>query len=194
MKQFTVKVGNKDFNYSFPTSIEEITSEYLQNVTSNVVINDNYSLIAQVYSESLSTIIYTRKQNKKDARIKVTPLFVRAGKTDCEVINKMHCKDIIIAAASQLNLGHHVKSPTNVLSLDRFIDALDKDVTVAQRYNHAFGKEPVHFVEFKLIPNCEIVGYYDMTTKPNSDTEDYLVITEDKETDNTVMLNTKDVN
>lgn len=161
MKDFTVKTEGKDMIFHFPTSMDEITSGYLEKVTEHIQVADNYSLVAIVYHETIGSVIIARKQSKKGLTGAVVPMFVKAGYTDNEFINSASCKDKLIIASTQLNLAHHVACPINTLSLDYFIRAIDKDNELFKRYNNAFGKEPVYFVDFKLVPNCDIVGYYE---------------------------------
>lgn len=175
MKTFSLETENNVYDFKFPTSLSEITAEYLDNVTSNVVVADNYTLVGIVYHESLGSVILARKQSKKSITGGVVPIFIKAGNTDNEFIKSAKCKDKLIIASSQLSLGHHVVAPANTLSLDYFIRTLDKDNTVAKRYNNTYGQEECYFVEFKLVPNCDIVGFYD--TKDNKFNNPYIDIT-----------------
>ena len=175
MKRFELESENNYYTFDFPTSLSEITAEYLDNVTSNVVVADNYTLVGIVYHESLGSVILARKQSKKSITGGVVPIFIKAGNTDNEFIKSAKCKDKLIIASSQLSLGHHVVAPANTLSLDYFIRTLDKDNNVARRYNNTYGQEECYFVEFKLVPNCDIVGFYD--TKDNKFYNPYIDIT-----------------
>lgn len=165
MKQFQLLADGKQVNFNFPTNLEEITPEYLEAVTAQVHIADHHCLVGVVYHESLGSVIIARKQAKKGLTGIVVPIFIKAGTTDSEFIKSMKCKDKLIIPSSQLSLGYHVAAPKNVLSLDYFIRHLDRDVSVAARYNNNYGKEECYFVEFKLVPNVNIVGFYDEMTK-----------------------------
>lgn len=160
MKDFNLICGEKSVTFHFPTDFKEIEKSYFTSVTNNVNIADNYSLIALVYHDTLGKIILTRKQNKKGITSGVVPVFVKAGNTDSDFINSANVKDKIIISSTQLSLAQHVIVPQNVLSLDYFIKWLDKDNTVSNRYQNNYGKEECYFVEFKLVPNCDIVGFY----------------------------------
>ena len=163
MKEFTIINDDKAIEFKFPTSMDEVSAEYLKDVTRNIHIADNYSLVGIIYHESLASVILARKQAKKSITSGVVPIFIKAGNTDNEFIQSCSIKDKIIIPSSQLNLGYHVACPTNVLSLDYFIRKLDNDVTVAKRYNNTYGREECFFIEFKIVPNCDIVGFYDNT-------------------------------
>lgn len=177
MKKFRLLANGKEVNFNFPTSIDEITSEYLTDVTSQVHIADHHSLVGIVYHESLGSVIIARKQAKKGLTGAVVPIFIKAGTTDSEFIKSIKCKDKLIIPSSQLSLGYHVVAPANKLSLDFFLKTLDKDTNVAARYCNNYGKEECFFVEFKLVPNVDIVGFYDESTKIPSHAE-YVTIEE----------------
>ena len=168
MKQFTVVTGNADIVFHMPTSLDEISVDYLKAVTANVAIADNYTLVGIVYSEKLFDIIISRKRQQKGITTAVTPIFIRTGKTDSDFINSATCKVPLIIPSSSLNLGHHVAAPKNVLSLDYFIRAIDADNSLAKRYDNNFGNEKCLFVEFKLIPNVEIKGFYEKAEEVDS--------------------------
>lgn len=160
MKEFKLVVGNVEKTYKLPTSIKEIPVSYYENVVKQVIPADNYSVIAIVYHESLASIILTQKQNRKNASIGVVPIFVKTNSKDSDFMNKVSLGDKLIIASSDLTLAHHVVSPDNELSLDRFISDVNKDNFIAQRCKNNYGKEECYFVEFKLVPNCNIHGAY----------------------------------
>lgn len=160
MKNFEVINSRMKFNFHFPTNLSEIDADYLKAVTENVNVADHHTLIGIVYHEKLFDIIVSRKRNQKGLTAGVVPIFIKAGKTDSEFIQSAECKDKLIIPSTSLSLAHHVVAPQNVLSLDYFIRAIDRDNTLAKRYDNNYGNEQCFFVEFKLIPNNEIKGIY----------------------------------
>lgn len=160
MKNFEVICSTLKFNFHFPTSLGEIDADYLKAVTENVNVADHHCLIGIVYHEKLFDIIVSRKRNQKGLTAGVVPIFIKAGKTDSEFIQSAECRDKLIIPSTSLSLGHHVAAPKNVLSLDYFIRAIDRDNSLAKRYDNNYGNEECFFVEFKLIPNNEIKGIY----------------------------------
>lgn len=177
MKEFQLINGSKEINFNFPTSLKEISSEYLLGITKNVHVGENYSLVALAYHERLSAVIIARKQSKKNITGGVIPIFVKAGETINKFIHSAKCGDKLIIASSQLSLSHHVAVPKNPLSLDYFINILDHDVNIAKRYDNAYGGDECFFVDFKIVPNCDIVGFYD-NEENKFDTSSYLNISE----------------
>lgn len=169
MKDFTVVLNGIKKTYHLPTSIKEIPTDYFENVTKSIIPAENYSLIAIIYHESLASIILAQKQNRKDASIGVTPIFVKSGNTTDKFITNISVGDKLIIASSDLTLSHHVVSSANKLSLDKFIVDIKKDNFIAQRYNNNYGLEECYFVEFKLVPNCSIHGSYSSIIKNKTD-------------------------
>lgn len=181
MKEFSLTIPEGEVKFNFPTSLDEITSQYLQQITNHVQIADNYTLVGIVYHETLGSIIISRKQAKKGFTSGVVPIFIKSGKSDNDFLNSAKTKDRLIVPSSALQLAHHVVIPSNTLSLDCFIKFLDKDTNVAQRYSNNYGKEHCFFVEFKIVPNADIVGFYNAT--PTLQNNEYITIIKDSESE-----------
>ena len=96
---------------NLPTKLSEITPKYLNEVTSNVVIADNYSLIGILYKESLASVILANNRKQKNITTSIVPIFVKAGTTDTEYIKNMACGDKIVFDSSDIVMGHHVSFP-----------------------------------------------------------------------------------
>lgn len=177
MKQFKVKT-KKGFEviFNFPTSINEVSEEYLNKITKPLHIADNYSLIALAYSEKLSTLIMTARAGKRDTKIKVTPIFIKAGNTDIEFIKNAKMKQRVVSMPTQISLGTHVSIPYHNLTIEYFANVV-KDAEYKDIYEQEVSNEDQRectFLEFKIIPNNDIMGLLDMNTE-KIDTE-YLQI------------------
>ena len=168
MKDFLVQGTKVNFNFHFPTNLEEIDVDYLKAVTENVQVAEHHTLVGIVYHEKLFDIIVSRKRNAKGLTAGVVPIFIKAGKTDSEFIQSAECRDKLIIPSTSLSLGYHVACPQNVLSLDYFVRAIDGDNNLAKRYDNNYGNEQCFFVEFKIIPNNEIKGVYKEAQKVDS--------------------------
>jgi hypothetical protein len=155
MLKFETTGANGHHILTLPTNLKEITPEYLKAVTADVEVSDNYSLIGVCYRETLSAILLTYKQNKKQISTAVVPIFVKSNNTTC----KAECGDKLIVAPSQIALGHHVAAPANKLTISNFLFYTDKDYNALQNAT----TEYVYFLEFKIIPNCDIIGIYKNT-------------------------------
>lgn len=164
MKQFVVNTKDGDeVVFNFPNSIKEISNDYLTKITDTIHVADNYSLIALCYTERLSKIIIAGRAGKKDSKIKVTPIFVKAGKCDIDFINNAKMKQRVVSMPTQISLGTHVIVPNHKLTLDTFIIAITNTAD-----NNIYEKELANpdqrdciFIEFKLIPNSDIMGLID---------------------------------
>lgn len=159
MVKFNVngKAGNASI--SLPTSLDELTPEYLNGVTSNVKIGDNYSLIGIVYRESLSSVILAFNNKRKEVTTSIVPIFIRSGNGAPEYINNINTGDKLIIAGSDIALGHHVNCPLNKITINNIINLCEGDKEIygkATKY-----KEQCCFLEFKLVPNCNIHGSYE---------------------------------
>lgn len=170
MKQFTVKLTDgKEVVYDFPTSIDEISSEYLEEITKPISVANHYCLIGLVCSNKLSNLILSARSDKQNAKLHVTPIFIKAGETDIEFIKKAKLKQRVLAVTTQIALGVHVNPPYHKLTIDHFtnsvINTSDKDIYSNELQNPDQSK--CCFIEFKIVPATDIVGLLDMgSAKP----------------------------
>lgn len=156
----TLNVNGKQgaFTLNLPTTLSDITKEYITNVTSHIEVDANYTIIGVVFREKLSTLILANRGNKKNSDIAAIPIFVKAGKTNSELITKLDVGEKLIIAPSDIMLGHHLSAPTNLLTINNILNIIEGDMDV---YNKVLGvQEQCYFIEFKLVPNCTIHGAY----------------------------------
>ena len=167
MKEFIVKTEMSEVKFNFPTKLEELTSEYLLGVTEGITVAPNYSLIGLVYHEKLSTLFMTCRSKKKNTSIGIIPIFIKSGKSDESIVNTAKVGQKLLISNSQIQLAHHCAAPSNRLTLKKkkkIVDAnVDKDLYQTLLVNN--DSQEVLFVEFKIIPNCDIVALYDKPTK-----------------------------
>lgn len=78
MLKFEVNGKRGAILMNLPTKLSEITPEYLNEVTSNVVVADNYSLIGILYRESLASVILANNRKQKNITTAIIPVFVKA--------------------------------------------------------------------------------------------------------------------
>lgn len=159
----TLEVNNKQgvFQLNLPTSLNEIDESYIMEVTNHVKVDANYTLIGIVFREKLSTLVLAARKSKKNSDIPVIPIFVKAGETDSKLINSLNVRDKLIISASDIMMGYHVSAPNNLITINNILDLLDGDMKV---YNQLMAsQEMCYFIEFKLVPNCNIHGAYGKT-------------------------------
>lgn len=167
MKEFIVKTKMSEVKFNFPTNLKELSSEYLTQVTSNVIVAPNYSLIGMVYHERLANIILTCNNKKKNASIGVIPIFIKAGAGDTSIVDNAKIGQKLLISNTQLQLAHHCAVPANKLTIDYFANVLDAAL-YKDLYQNAVqdaDQSEVLFVEFKIIANCDIIALYDDTPK-----------------------------
>ena len=153
------------FKLNLPTSLNEIDKSYIMEVTNHVKVDSNYTLIGVVFREKLSTLILAARKNKKNSDIPVIPVFVKAGKTNSELINGLKVRDKLLISASDIMMGYHVSAPNNLLTINTILDLIEGDPIVNQKLMGI--NEQCYFIEFKLIPNCNIHGAYSETNVEN---------------------------
>lgn len=156
----TLKTNGKDGAYqlNLPTKLNEITPEYIKEITSHIKIDAFYTLVGLVYKERLSTLVLAARKNSKKSDISVVPIFVKAGKTDSAFINNLSIGEKLIISPSDIMMGYHVSAPKNQLTINNILDILNDDATACAKCLNI--KEDCYFIEFKLVPNCNIHGSY----------------------------------
>ena len=156
--------GNKTI--TLPTSLKEFTREYLRGVTANIQVAENYSLIGVCYREKLSNILFQLKNKSEKLTTSVVPIFIKTCQDLIVEDNKVKCLtpccantgDKIIIAPSQIAVGHHAVAPLNTLSIDYILHLAKNDGTAYSRSLQI--NNYVYFLEFKIVPNCDIIGVY----------------------------------
>lgn len=168
MLKFTANGNEGAVTMNLPTSLSEITPEYLLEITKSVKIADNYSLIAILYRESLSGMILASSQKKKQITTSIVAEFVKAGNCDTEFINSLKPTERIIISPSDVALGYHVSVKENKLTPDRVLanivgdkNAYQNAVVAAEESNTKY----CYFLEFKLVPNANIHGSYSLDSE-----------------------------
>ena len=170
MVKFETNGKNGKVIVTLPTNLEEITPEYLGAITDEIAVADNYSLIALCHKEKLSAFVMAGRNKKNEISTAVVPLFVKRGLNTSSVssidgVPSFHplievCDKLIISPTA-MAMGLHVNVPMNTLNMGKVVALLEGDGYAYQ--NATKVTDPVYFLEFKLIPNNEIIGCY----KPN---------------------------
>ena len=167
MKEFVVKTKMSEVKFNFPTELKELTSDYLKQVTDSITVAPNYSLIGLVYHERLSNLLITCRNKKKTANIGVIPIFVKTGKGEASIVDSAKIGQKLLISNTQLQLAYHCAVPANKLTLDYFANILDAGVEkeIYEEVSKDTDNKEVFFVEFKIVPNCDIIALYDDINK-----------------------------
>lgn len=168
MNTINVKGKLGEYVLNLPTSLEEITPKYLNDVTKHVKVAPNYVLIGMVYADKLSYLVNANKKSQ-NVNIKCIPLFIKNGECTQDFINSLECGDKIIIAGSDMAMGHHVTSPTNKITVNNVVTLLSQDNEVLK---NLWGDDNTYyFVEFKLVPASAIHGAVDNAIQPEGANE-----------------------
>lgn len=162
MKELNLKDSKtgKEFAVQIPTKVEEITKEWLLDVTKNISIAPYHSLIALVTKDVLMNLLSKKKDNNRV--VGAIPMFVKRGFLEDNFENgflaSLTPTQPIIIAGSDLAMGYHVNSKDNKFSPGYVVSNCNRD---NGSYQLALGdSENIYLVEFKIIPNSAIHGAY----------------------------------
>lgn len=163
MKEFIVKTKMAEVKFNFPTNLNELSKDYLKEITDNVVIAPNYSLIGIVYHEALSNIILTCKNRKKNASIGIIPIFIKSGKGEQSIVDNAKVGQKLLIDGSRIEFAHKCAVPGNKLTINYLAEVLDNsvDTDLYQKELTTNSRSEVLFIEFKIIPNCDIIALYE---------------------------------
>ena len=166
MIKFTVK---NQIEVALPTSIEELTNDYLFNVTKEINISEDRTLIALVSVSTLDVLAFDSTSKKKNgSTVAVIPIFVKTGDTDSEFINNIKCGDKLVLSRTAIELGDHVRVTNNMITCANIMQYINIDDNLRKSLitktffadNNIIGNPKVYMVDFKLVGNCDIHGAY----------------------------------
>lgn len=172
MLNFKTSGKNGAFNIALPTNLSEITNDYLYNVTKDIIVADDYSLICICYRETLSSIIFANNTKKGRITTGVVPIFVKHGNTDNTYIRSINCGDKLVIAPSDIAMGHHVTAPKNKITIDNILYCTEGDNKIYQE-SLKFAK-PCYFLEFKIVPNCNIHASYKNSNEVDNNVDPFV--------------------
>lgn len=163
MKEFIVKTKMSEVKFNFPTNLKELSNDYLKQVTDGITVAPNYSLIGLVYHEKLANLIITCVNKKKNASIGVVPIFIKTSNGDNSIVNIAKLGQKLLIGHSQLELAYKCAVPNNTLNLDYFATVINNsiDTKLYEKAAKDVDQSEILFVDFKVIPNCDIIALYD---------------------------------
>lgn len=170
MKEFIVTDGSKEFSLRLPTSLSEITSDYLKAVTDDIVIAPYHAIVATIYRCKLPEVISVNKKSRAMA-ISIIPVYVKSNlpmETEAptfDLISKINCGDRLIIAGSDIERGYQLSTPKNTITIDNIIKIYNHDNNFAKDIMR--DQNYYYFVDFKLVTINDIKGKYVMN--PSSD-------------------------
>lgn len=160
-----------------PTSISEISNDYFAECLSEVEVAKDNVVIALIYKEKLSYILQAAKNPNNVKNSIVIPVIAKIREDQKETI-KEHCGAEIgnraMISSVDLGRGLHINSNSNMIDINKVIEFINSDKVLQTRcltgaiYKteeelkaNKIVESPYHyFVEFKLVPFCDIKGVY----------------------------------
>lgn len=159
MKEFIIGEGSNGFKMNLPTSLNEITEDYLRAVTSHVMIAEYHAVVALVYRCKLPEIISTARK-KKDLATAIVPLFVKInpGSDSQPLFDMIKTGDKLVIAGTDIERGYHLTCPKNFITIDNIVAIYNSDSNFAKGV--MADQNYYYFVDFKLVPVNDIKGFY----------------------------------
>lgn len=151
-----LKVNYLGLNQTFrmPTSMSEVDMNVIADYVKHVNVSKNYALIAVVFKERPITIVSVSRQNK-NASVSGVAVMIKSN-TDDEFIKDIKLGETIVISPSDIAMGHHVNSPANALTPGFLLELLRTNVDLNKKLMAV--KVPTYFVDFKIVPVCNIHG------------------------------------
>lgn len=154
MKNLDVNVGGKKIKLNLPESISEVNFDYLEAVTKEVVVEQNYALVALCVSDKLSVLI-----NSKQREVNVKGISILVKANDPNNTLKSKPGDKLICSPTDLMRGYEVTAIRNILSPSKVAMLVKSDIELSKTI-FTTNTESVWLVTFKLVPLHDIHGSY----------------------------------
>lgn len=154
MKNLDVNVGDKKIKLNLPESISEVNFDYLKAVTKEIVVEQNYALVALCVSDKLSVLINSKQ---REVNVKGISILVEANDPNNTLTSKPG--DKLICSPTDLMRGYEVTAIRNILSPSKVAMLVKSDAELSKNI-FTTNTEPVWLVTFKLIPLNNIHGSY----------------------------------
>lgn len=157
----TIKSEKKSYGINFPTSVNELTPEILNEITKHVKLPKHYCVIALCFRTRLFDFVVAMN-SKKEQAVSIVPLLAKINEED-KVDANANIGDRVILSRSALEMGTHLSLPV-IISTDnaqRYFSS-DEQLTksIITRRNPIFTdmtkKDNIIVLEFKIIPVSDI--------------------------------------
>lgn len=156
-----IKVGIK-----LPTTVDEITAEMLEQLTTQVKLGKNYVLIALCYEVTFADLVFDNKKQKP------TRVYTKVAKAnlDTDYID-VHVGDVVAISQSAIEMGQHIyiKSVASEASVKAFL--LEKArltranaTSIVPSDIKDIDAKSFLLIEFKVVPVHDIKAYFDYST------------------------------
>lgn len=162
MLHLTSTIKDNKFELNLPTSLSEISNDYLKSITDDITIAEHYALVAICHKTKLVDLLLSAS-NKKPISTITNYLFIKANVDTDSFVSNIPLGTKLIVNNEQVNLYKPIKIPTNVLSIKNI---LDHTVGDSELYKKALSiSDLCCCLEFSIVPMIDILG----TTKQDID-------------------------
>lgn len=110
----TIKSNALKKGIKFPTSVDEITAESLNEITAGIKLPKHYAIIAICFRTKIFDFV-TLMKNPKNTDVYVIPIMAKISDEDAETINTK-VGDKLIIDRSTIERGVHINIPTIISS------------------------------------------------------------------------------
>lgn len=169
-----IKSDLKPYAVEVPTAISEIDETYFKWLLQDIQLAKNYAIIAVCYKDRLFSILSDFKNNNNGMR-QVVPII---AKINCDVDDNPTAivENIAVIDGSALERGTHLILPNNSISFASLCNYCLNDSNLAKAimsgaffndgkatgaHEAKMSAPDVYFVEFKIVPICDIKASYD---------------------------------
>lgn len=159
---------NDELTINCPTKSDDITTKFLSDLANEVYVAPEYILVGLIQSARIAELAYGANGKNKNVVTTVLPVYIKAGKTDNELVNSLTLKDKLHISKSNIELGEHVRLANNILTLQTLMqyfaidDQLRREVITGKFFtDRNIDKDTRAFaVEFKIVPVSDIHGFF----------------------------------
>lgn len=165
---FIIKNPEKSFNVGYPTSLDEIKTEYFDKILSNIHLQEHYCVIALCFKEKVSSIAMSIKENRNTTS-NVVPIIAKIDEN-----NECGFRQGEQAVIDRTNLerGIHLPIATNWIGVSGFENYVKSNPTLLNSlikgdyWKNDFNNitPSIYLVEFKIVPIRDIVAARDSET------------------------------
>lgn len=165
MVTFNVK---DEITINCPTSSDEISVNFLQNIANEIYLAPDYVLIGLIQGVKLADLAYANSTKNKNLTTTVLPVFIKAGETKSKMISAAETKATIHISKSNIELGEHIRLSNNILTIQTIInyltidDELRRSIVTGKFFaDREISKDTrVFAIEFKVVPVTDIHGVF----------------------------------
>lgn len=174
--------GDRSVKLNLPEKVNEISDEYIKEVTKHISVAPYHTLIGLFYKTTLQEFSTNIKNKTGKLTGSVIPIKINSGYTgdteENEFVGNIPFKSILLVPESSIMIGYTPSVPQNQLNINkvgtflRYDFSGKKNITFEDGDNFNYQDErmtkSIVLLDFKIIPNTEIKTYY---TEQNIDTK-----------------------